>query len=434
MAAAAIAAMNDAEVQKLLDGAGSDLKFAFAKEKVEDSIQAMFYWAGITNIRQFSMLASDPEDLRETLKESFGLDKAAGLAERVKISKILVVWDACRTRSKKEAEMAGEAECRHQPKALGGTDYSAMRAAFEAKWWPLGDKEIPAKSYLERRLEQVEQEEPRAEPLTEVIHREEEDPDILKTVWDGSGALRVTKAAARVELPKNPEELRARVTLLGVAWMMIGYAHTNRAWLQGITPQLWQDYLKYLLGEFVWGLVGRDAQGHTVATPSWLQVLAYEHAVRKHAWKLVALAGRRFSDALQEAWKDPVVKERNFTTPLALSALAPGAGLGSGGGRRAGSGTDLGAGSSRKDTNGNAGNKTKKKGGKKGKGKGGGMDVKSNTPAGKPICFRYNRQGGCSMGNKCKFEHVCGACFGRHPMFQCPGPAGAMASNPEATS
>ena len=69
--------------------------------------------------------------------------------------------------------------------------------------------------------------------------------------------------------------------MMGTGLIMMGLRHTNRAELQGISPQDFHTYLNYLLGDHVWNLVARDANGDSVAHPPWAQVLAYERAVRK---------------------------------------------------------------------------------------------------------------------------------------------------------
>ena len=54
--------------------------------------------------------------------------------------------------------------------------------------------------------------------------------------------------------------------------------------------------------------------------PPWTLVLSYEHAIRKHCYKTMAQQGLPFKLALEKSWKDAAVKERHFTTPLALYA------------------------------------------------------------------------------------------------------------------
>ena len=91
------------------------------------------------------------------------------------------------------------------------------------------------------------------------------------------------------------------------------------------------------------------------------------------------------------------VKERNFTTPLALHAKRP----------QPWNATE------RPTRRKSAKGKGKSKDGKGAKKLKEGSD---RTPDGQPICFRYNGKGGCKQGAKCHFVHVCMLCFGKHPL------------------
>ena len=91
------------------------------------------------------------------------------------------------------------------------------------------------------------------------------------------------KGSNSIADPINPEQLRHRIGLLGTGLMMIAFRHTDRTALQGITPQLMQRYLAYLLGEYCWQLVGKDADGRTITTPAWNQLIAYEWQIRRKA-------------------------------------------------------------------------------------------------------------------------------------------------------
>ena len=126
--------------------------------------------------------------------------------------------------------------------------------------------------------------------------------------------------------------------------------------------------------------------------PPWTLVLSHEHAIRKHCYKTMAQQGLLFKLVREKSWKDATLKERHFTTPLALYA------------KRGYTATSSVA----TATPGDTGGKGKTKG--KGKGKKG----HSRTPVNKPICFRYNSKGGCKKKAKWHFEHVCTRCFGDH--------------------
>ena len=142
--------------------------------------------------------------------------------------------------------------------------------------------------------------------------------------------------------------------------------------------------------------------------PPWPLILSYEHAIRKHAYKLMATDGRSFGDALAKAYKEATVKERHFTTPLALHAKRPNPSV---------LPPPL-----------NPYQRDPKKGkGKLGKGKdkqptkfGTLAGTSNRTPDGKPICYRFNAKEGCKKGDKSHFAHVCLHCFAKHPATQCP--------------
>ena len=100
--------------------------------------------------------------------------------------------------------------------------------------------------------------------------------------------------------------------------IMMRMKHTARNELKDITPAFFEKYKDYLLGDYVYGLRASDDYGGMI--PPWTLVLSYEHAIRKHCYKTMAQQGLPFKLALEKSWKDATVKERHFTTPLALYA------------------------------------------------------------------------------------------------------------------
>ena len=129
----------------------------------------------------------------------------------------------------------------------------------------------------------MEKGELRAEALSEVVHYDEGDVDVLKAIWDPSGSLKAIRTAPTAPLPRDPEELRSRLMLLGTAYQMVAYQQTSCAVLQNLTPHLWLEYLDYLLGDFVLRLYAKDEFGSTVGGPPWSLILSYEHEIRRAA-------------------------------------------------------------------------------------------------------------------------------------------------------
>ena len=70
-----------------------------------------------------------------------------------------------------------------------------MRQAFALKLGEPEDKRVPAKEYIEKKLHQLETGEFRAEPLSEVLSRDEIDPETLVPQWDSKGTIVLKKAS-----------------------------------------------------------------------------------------------------------------------------------------------------------------------------------------------------------------------------------------------
>ena len=117
-----------------------------------------------------------------------------------------------------------------------------------------------------------------------------------------------------------------------------------------------------------------------------------------------------------------MVKERYLTTPVALSATNISAKRNWEGGQEWEGG---------KKAKGSGKGKGKGKGSKGGKSCGKGtktrpaserLNISSKTPDGKPICYGYNDVNVRCRQKPCRFEHLCGNCFGKHPAYACsPG-------------
>ena len=146
-----------------LKSASSDLAFLFDRKQVPEELQAVFYHIGVTNVEGFAVLAKNQEDLEELLGTHFGLD-VKSLPDRIKASKVITAWLAAKARASKQAETEGDCEVRRVPKDTSVGDMAAMRTAFERKCWELEDKCVPGKSYMEKKLDEMEKNELRAEP------------------------------------------------------------------------------------------------------------------------------------------------------------------------------------------------------------------------------------------------------------------------------
>lgn len=395
--------LTEAERAAALAKGSSDLRFLFERNDVAEDIMAMWFHSGVTTLEKFANIAKDAVDLAEVLKDHLGIDQAASLAERVRVAAVTCAWSNARTRVQRSAEMEAELDTKEWRKPVVASEWLAMRVGLEKAIGRVDDRTLPAKEYVEKKLQEVEGADYRAEDLSEVVSRDESDPDTLVPQFDARGNLSVRKGTSRVKEPENPEALRGRLTVMRNALLMISLKHTNRTELQGDLVRTFEEFKDYLLGEHVFGLHAKDAEGLTVAAPSFKLVLSYERAIRKDAMKRVNQDGTTLLRALKQAWTDATVKERYFTTPLALLAKRPAP-------------TPPAA----KDPPLKRPKGDQKGGRQKGAGKGRLPGCATHNNEGKPICFRFNTPNEKCKEKKCKFSHQCGICFASsHAMYQC---------------
>ena len=109
----------------------------------------------------------------------------------------------------------------------------ALRMRYEAEFGRVSDKRYPCDALVEKRFEEVDEGEVRADPLTEAVSRDELQEDPVGAVVDRDGAIRLRKAPKSVPMPRNSEELRVKVRLLGITFTLARYKHAQRPWLGG---------------------------------------------------------------------------------------------------------------------------------------------------------------------------------------------------------
>ncbi|CAE6914886.1 PARP6, partial [Symbiodinium sp. CCMP2456] len=172
-----------------------------------------------------------------------------------------------------------------------------------------------------------------------------------------------TQQKSKTELPATTEAYRKVMRVEAFSWLCMSARFKSKQWLQGLKLSDFDSFVSYILGEKVAQLSVPTTNLPDVPalTPPWDVVLAYEHRLRKEAFRLVNEEDQTLSAALATVVASAELKETYFTTPLALSILE-------------------------------RPRKWYKGGGKDGKGKG------------RDICFAFNNQG---CDGKCGRLHVC---------------------------
>ena len=192
--------------------------------------QKKIYDLGVTSLRVFGGLEESREEVRAVSKSDFGLDPVSNIEIRKEVSKLLRVWESARMQLKCQEQNRQDAKLGVQQWLVQNTEYAAMRAAVETLHGrSLKDCEVPSKSLIAVKLEQVEDGAPTAEDLREVTSLEDAHVEAYGAVIDPAW-LRIRPGKATTTPPATPEELRLRRRRLGLAWDFVRSRHSTRTW------------------------------------------------------------------------------------------------------------------------------------------------------------------------------------------------------------
>ena len=235
-----------------LTSADSELRFQMEEAGVSPATQKKFYDLGVTLLRIFGGLEESREELRAVFKDDFGLNPAGNIEIRKEVSKLLCVWESARMQLKCQEQNRQDAKLGVQQRLVQNTEYAAMRAAVETMHGrSLKDREVPSKSLIALKLEQVEDGAPIAEDLREVTSLEDAHVEAYGAVIDpASQTLRIRPGKATTTPPATPEDLRLRHRRLGLAWDFVRSRRSTRTWLPKSsvdTFRLLSDHVTYEL-------------------------------------------------------------------------------------------------------------------------------------------------------------------------------------------
>ncbi|CAE7262448.1 unnamed protein product [Symbiodinium sp. CCMP2456] len=383
MAAPALTAVQQGHLETL----APDLRFQLEQADVPAVLQARLGELGIRNVALFSGLDESRERVRAALIAELPIDPTAGVAERLNVARLLAAWEASRLHLQVSEKNKAEARLGTQQRLVQPNEHHAMRLAVEAAVGKLKDKEVPAKSVLAAKLEQIENNQPVAELLTEVASLEDSELEAYSAVIDPTtNVLKIKPGKTLTGMPDNPEELRLRHRRIGLAWDFLATKHALRPWLSKNTTDVLRRFSDYVLGSQVAGLVAGD--GHT---PTWSMVLHFELEARKSVYRWIR-DGEALSleDAFSKATHDMELLNRHLVIPFSLRAVPPPPTAPSAWER---AGKPLRTPGKRTIAPSAADTPPAKKAAKLMK-----------TPDGKPICWKYNRKEGCT-NTSCRFIH-----------------------------
>ena len=415
------------------DRCSSDLSFLWIDSAVSLRVQAQLVGLGYVSVKLFTGLADSKTEVRAALLADLQLDPGAqppaGPAARVQVAAVLSAWSSAAEMVTRESQLRAEAKTLGVTRSITVPEQRAMKRIFESAHGPLPEGETPSNDYLSAKLEEVEQDHPTASTMDDITSAEEAETSTMTTCVDLSNRIVVTKKRGKGRLPSDPHEFQLKLRIEASTWIFIGAKFSNKAYLQGITPQVFSRYCDHFLGKKCLAMDLPQADGSMDRLhPAWTLVLHYELQCRKRAFQLVRDTDATLVQALEAAISCPELKELHFTWPCALSAsagrkaktpawdpslpppaLPPGAKWKRPKKKPKVEGGDFQAGKGKGGGKGDKGGKAPK-GASKG-------DLVSVTPDGRQLCFAYSSAEGCRTEG-CERVHACRVkgCLGLHPM------------------
>ena len=382
-------------------------------------------------VRRFSTYEDERAKVREALKNDFRVDGATSLAHRAAVAAVISAWEACQQFAVKEQELKAEARVLGVPRPITQTDRAAMRTSFVAAHGSIEDSLEPSDDYLSAKAEELESHEPSASPLNEVTSKRSTKTLGIQTSIDAGGQIRIVRNKQKGSLPQGTEELRTTLRIEANMWCFLAAKFRNREMLRGMSPACWDDYVNFLLGDkcYLMKIHGGKGNEATPLRPPWHILINFEHELRREAVKRAHNENRPLKDTLPEVCKDSELKERYFTSPIALQPRAlkignkrPWEPKGAPWYKGKGKGWQEGIPVPdpawkwlRKESKG----KQQKGKGSKGKASSSksGHGLTDRTPDGREICFAFNAQG---CDGSCGRIHVCRVkgCNEAHAMWQ----------------
>jgi len=424
----------------------SDLAYLFDELHISEQVQANIAAREVHKLGVFARLEPTEDLFREWLKTDLGLDPANGTAERVMVAKLAEAWDAARQRTTTARKLEAEARVSGQSREMLKGTHLALRRACARAHGNVEDRRCPGRAYLEARLEQLDDGELEAEPLSKVTTVALEQESVATTAAAGvdvrrDGVLHVVKGKRVAPLPSGPEQFRAVMKVMALHWEMVHLKGAGRSVLRDYTIDVFQKHAEYILGDEC--LLLGEANPTMSCSPSWELLMKYEFELRKAAIRKINETGATLAEAMALVRSSVEHRTSYFITPLAMPgsrAQAPRpatlpaqeprdnkrkageaslSSSGGGGGKGGGKGKDKG----KKGSKGlpsvtelkQLAPRTAYKAIRTNPGRYG---AQFKGPDGVPRCHNY-QTGNCSQEG-CKYTHACLRCGGAHGILACP--------------
>ncbi len=376
------------ELQSLLDA-----------RRVDPAIQAALFDAGVDTLGMLAAVAVSRAELQTFSKDVLAVDPSVVAGDMVRFATLFLAWQSASNRVKVLDELNSELAAQKQPKSIPPLEMASLKQQFEKLYYKLKESETPARASFEDLCEQLDAGELRPMGLRHFGSKADDEDMESGTLQLGkSGQVKIRRSKIETPPPGSLEELRTKLVLMGNHFIFARLRYVNKAALASLSPFTFLDYIGYILGKHVAHMETQTVDGIALHRPSVKLLVNYDHQMCKEVVDQMN-EGQEMSDQLQLVVKNADLRERHFSTPLAVSSASQ----------------SLEGGKGKSDPDRKFQPYPPPKGkGKKGKGKQKGKYkgefLHSTTPDGRQLCFAWNNKAeGCKGG--CNRVHACRICL-----------------------
>ena len=179
------------------------------------------------NVKRFSTYADSRAEVRTALKDDHELE-ATNQVTRAAVASVVSAWETSKEFAHKESELRAEARMLGVHRPVTQTEKQAMRLAFESAHGSLEEAFEPSDDYISAKLEEIENGEVTASPLSEVTSKKRVRTMGIQTTVDTGGHVRIVKQRNKGVMPSHTEELRTVLRVEGNAWTMLASKFKKR--------------------------------------------------------------------------------------------------------------------------------------------------------------------------------------------------------------
>jgi len=295
-----------------------DLAYLFDELQISEQVQANISEREIRKLGVFAKVEPSEDSFREWLKSDPDLDPQRSVGERVVVAKQAEAWEAARQRASTTRKLDAEARVSGQAREMLKGTHLALRRACARAHGAVEDRRCPGRAYLENRLEQLDDGELEAEPLSKVTTVALEQESVSTQTGAGvdvrrDGVLHVVKGKRTAPLPLGPEQFRAVMRVMALHWEMVQLKGAGRSVLKDYSIAVFEKHVEYILGDECL-LIG-EANPTMSCTPSWDLLMKYELEIRKLAVRKVNEGGATLAEGMAFARNSVEHRTSYFITP-----------------------------------------------------------------------------------------------------------------------